>query len=188
MVDSTENIGRFEYSKVKEFLLYAITQMHIRDRSLVGIMQFSKKDSARMEMELSRVTEDVDKTLKKMIPQNGFERHTGNALVEASKIFYEVNTARKRYDNQDVIILITEGKADDQDKVVQEVDLLKARNIKIIVIAIGEMRHEIEEQWRTIVNATYVFSSTLNSNVLNPLFEEIWKPVCSEHYYRKNCK
>ena len=97
-----------------------------------------------------------------------------------------MNIVRDSNDVQDVIILITNGKADDQDKVIYELDLLKARNVKVIVVAVGDMRKTVVLQWRTIVNSIYVFSSSANS--LHQIFKGILSPVCSDVYLRMNCK
>lgn len=100
--------------------------------------------------------------------------------------FYEFNTKNRRYEVQDIIILLTDGNANDQAKVTHEVDLLKARNIKVIVISIGDRRYLVDQTWNKIVNVTYLFTSTLESFDL--LFDYVWQPICSEVYYRKNCK
>ena len=87
-----------------------------------------------------------------------------------------------------MIILLTDGNADDQSKVTHEVDLLKARNIKIIVISIGDLRYQVDQKWNEIVNVTYLFTSTLSPESFGLLFDYIWRPICSEVYYRKNCE
>ena len=99
-----------------------------------------------------------------------------------------MNTEYRRYEVQDNIILLTNGISDDHLKVVHEVDLLKARSIKIIVISFGDMRYRVEQKWNEFVNATYLFTSTLSPPSFGLLFDYIWRPICSEVYYRKNCK
>ena len=99
-----------------------------------------------------------------------------------------MNANNRRYDVDDVIILLTNGISDDLSKVTHEVDLLKARNIKIIVISIGDSRYEVDKKWNEIVNVTYLFTSTLLPSTFELLFDYIWQPICSEIYYRKNCE
>lgn len=88
VVDSSENITRTEFVKVKEFLNYAITRMQIRDDTFrIGIMQFSDQDTAVMKKEMSSGVDhaELKKMLEIMLPQTGLKRFTGDALVEASK-------------------------------------------------------------------------------------------------------
>ncbi|XP_046857342.1 collagen alpha-6(VI) chain-like isoform X3 [Xenia sp. Carnegie-2017] len=189
MVDTTANVTDFWMTKMKSFISYSMNRFKkINPFTMMGIMQFNGQSSVKIIKKLARdlIGANLTYHLEKLQPSKVSKRLTGDALVEAGKTFYEVNTNYRRNDIQDVIILFTDGHANDHEKVVQEVDLLKARKIKIIVISFGELRSVVDAEWDKIVNETYLFMSTLEPLSFSSLFNSIWEPICSEVYYRKN--
>ena len=94
MVDSTVNVTEGILQRMKNFISYSMARFYQLDRSLMmGVMQFSDANSAKVVKKVSTYTDrrDVDKVLRKMKPQRGFKRLTGDALTEASKTVSFVN-------------------------------------------------------------------------------------------------
>ena len=97
-----------------------------------------------------------------------------------------MNKAHKRNMNQDVIVLITSGRTKDRNRLKLEVEILKARNIKLIVILIGRGRQALSGEWRQVLNPFYVFAGKLKFP--EKLFNDVWEPLCSDNYHRETGK
>lgn len=92
MVDSTANVTESVLQNMKNFISYSMERFAgLDDSFMMGVMQYSTRDSSEIVRQLSRYTNsmDLDKILNGMKPQRGRRRMTGDALVEAGKTVSE---------------------------------------------------------------------------------------------------
>ena len=91
MVDGTVNFqqsydeSQKDFKRIRNFIKTVIRDLD-DDRFRVGVMQYSDKDTATMEIDFMNPIEmaEIKIRLGTIVQQGGYERYTGNALVKAN--------------------------------------------------------------------------------------------------------
>ncbi len=91
MVDGTVNFqrsydeSRKDFKRIKGFIKTVVRNLD-DDRFRVGVMQYTNKDTARMEIDFMNPKDyrEIRIRLGTIVQQRGYKRFTGNALVRAN--------------------------------------------------------------------------------------------------------
>ncbi|CAB4025036.1 von Willebrand factor, partial [Paramuricea clavata] len=141
VVDGTVNsrqsydLAQEDFENIKGFIKSVIRGLN--DTFRVGVMQYTDKDTARMEIDFMSPLEFSD-TVKDITitQQRGYKRYTGDALAEAANRFYEHDYLQYRENNPDVIVLVTRGTPNGREQALSKVKILESRKIDLVTVGV----------------------------------------------------
>ncbi|XP_056236933.1 collagen alpha-6(VI) chain-like [Seriola aureovittata] len=141
LLDQSSSIGDANYSIMINFVEQLVESFDVREEDIrVGVAQFS--DIFQDEFHLNKYSnkEDVIAHMKKM-KYSGGETLIGKALHHIKGYFEQSNGSRRFARIPQNLVLITDGES--QDDVEEEADILRAMNIEMFAIGVGDV-HDLE--------------------------------------------
>ncbi|CAB3978244.1 Hypothetical predicted protein [Paramuricea clavata] len=144
VVDGTVNFqqsydqSRKDFKRIRGFMRATIRDLD-NDKFRVGVMQYTGKGTARMEIDFmsSRQLKEIKIRLGTIVQQRGYKRFTGDALVKANSKFYELDAFQQRERYPNVIVLITRGTPNDRDHAISEARMLESRNVRLVSVGVN---------------------------------------------------
>uniref|UniRef100_UPI0009B39205 collagen alpha-6(VI) chain-like n=1 Tax=Monopterus albus TaxID=43700 RepID=UPI0009B39205 len=139
LTDSSETISDEDYQKMKDFMKSFISRSMVgQDDVHIGVMQFSSKTKLEFHLNNYHSKQEMLDTVEKMQQMKEGTR-TGKAIREVSKYFDVANGGR--HNLRQTLVVITDGKAQDDVKVPAET--LRAKGV--VIYAIGVAQAELSQ-------------------------------------------
>uniref|UniRef100_H2XX88 Uncharacterized LOC100183796 n=1 Tax=Ciona intestinalis TaxID=7719 RepID=H2XX88_CIOIN len=136
ILDSSSSIGRFNWNKVKEFVIDMFENIVVGENSLrVSVFRFNEEIDSDSQILFKDYLEDKDGLIRaiRSIPYNGNGTKTGKALAYANDVMLTTENGN-RPNSQDTIFIITDGRS--QDGVRDEAVALHERGAQVVVIGV----------------------------------------------------
>ncbi|KAL8165473.1 UNVERIFIED_CONTAM: hypothetical protein K2H54_045761 [Gekko kuhli] len=136
LVDSSTSIGEVYFQRVKNFLTVLISSLDVgSDQVRIGLAQYSRKTFKEFLLNQYSLKSDVLEHIQNLTLRNG-STHTGAALDSIRTEYFTKSAGSRIQENiPQVLILITDGKSNDEVKA--PASKLRARGISVYVVVIG---------------------------------------------------
>ncbi|KAL6489035.1 hypothetical protein MHYP_G00027760 [Metynnis hypsauchen] len=137
LIDGSESIDETEWGTMINFMLRLVDSLRIReDLFRVGVAQFSTGYQKEFYLNEKMNAEDVKDAIRG-IQQLSEGTKIGNALLNVHEFFATNKGSRIKSGISQNLLLITDGKS--KDSVKEAAGSLRARNIEMFVIGIGDI-------------------------------------------------
>ncbi|XP_060103693.1 collagen alpha-4(VI) chain-like [Heteronotia binoei] len=135
LVDSSSSIEKY-FQKVKDFLTVLISSLDVgSDRVRIGLAQYSRKTFKEFLLNQYSLKSDILEHIQNLTLRGG-STHTGAALDFIRTEYFTKSTGSRMQENiPQVLILITDGKSNDEFKV--PASKLRARGISVYAVGTG---------------------------------------------------
>jgi len=175
IVDSSSSVRADNFEKMKEFLKYVVSHFAIGpNKAQVGVIRYNSKVDERFTLAQYSSNEAVENAITAM-PYNGKGTKTAQALLHAARNSLNARAGR-RPGVPAVVVVITDGKAQDSSNLLANAELLQS---KANVVAIGIKGAKIDQlnEIATDPDEKSVFS-VFDFSALNGIIDTLKNAVC----------
>lgn len=138
LVDGSDYVGR-NMPYVKSFITGVVNRLDVRpDRAQIGLMQYSDRTQTEFHLNTYQTKQEVLDAIERFQPMGGNTLYTGAALGDAlANNFQPTVGSRKRSGVQQVLVLVTGGPSQDEERKVA--DRLAVAGILTFAVGAGQV-------------------------------------------------
>lgn len=144
LIDESGSINTEEFPLMKTFILEFLLMFHIGPKHVrVGLVKFSSQPKREVNLLDIKDRESFEDAVEKVY-QEGGGTNIGKAIHEMQSFFQEAVASRPNLEIPRILIVITDGKS--QDEVETPAKLLREQGVIIYTIGVrGANQHELED-------------------------------------------
>lgn len=172
LVDSSKSIGNENFQKMKNFMRGLVDRTDVgADRVQIGVVQFSREPKEEFKLNSYSTKRDVLSAIDRLSPLHSTTL-TGEALKFMLKYFQA--SSGSRHAVKKVLILITDGKS--QDEVKAPATVLRDKGVNIYSVGVfNANKTQLEE----ISGKREMVFYVENFDILNQLKSDLVFDICS---------
>lgn len=137
IVDESGSIGSSNFARVRDFLHSFVSSLEVSQKRVrVGIVMYNDRPEARVYLDIFNQKNDLLKFIK-ILPYRGGGTNTGAALnFTREKVFSKERGSRKDKGVQQVAVVITDGKS--QDNVATAAANLRRAGVTVYAVGVKD--------------------------------------------------
>lgn len=178
LVDSSTSIREGNFQKIKNFLTILISSLDVgSDQVRIGLAQYTRETFKEFLLNQYSLKSNILEHVQNLTFRGG-KTHTGAALDSIRTSYFTKSAGSRILENiPQILILITDGKSNDDVKV--PASKLKARGISVYVVVIG-VRNTTQLQEIASKPSEKFLLSIDNFDILQDLTRNFIQTVCLE--------
>lgn len=176
IIDESGSIGTPNFQLVRHFLHSIVSGLNVSNNTVrVGIVTFNDRATAQVYLNTFNDQKELLNFIK-ILPYRGGGTNTGEALnFTREKIFTEVNGSRKKKGYQQVAVVITDGKS--QDNVSTAAADLRRAGVTVYAVGIKDANKKELEEMASYPSHKHVFIVD-RFDKLKALEQSLQKSLC----------
>nr|XP_061799534.1 collagen alpha-3(VI) chain-like [Nerophis lumbriciformis] len=182
LVDSSMNLGRDNFEKVKIFVAELIDLFYTdRDNLRIGLAHYGTDVSDVFYLNTYKNRPDIITAIERADYKGGRRTNTGAAIRHIQDVhFSREKGSRKDEGTPQILMVVTGGPSSDDSK--SAALGLKKTGVRIFAVGVGDMENELEtlaSDSSTVARArTFTELSELNEQILGTLDDEVKGKLC----------